>query len=92
MIRLCKNFFFLFRTSAPLRVYEMYFYTLVKTILSRKEFKKRREEFGSKPSLLGSFSKDFVTGNVPYWLMIFFVCGMQDKEIEALEMACCRFG
>ena len=88
MRRIFKNFIFMFRTSAPLVVYRTYFYTLVQTILHRKEFKRIRSEVSDQLDHSGIFSQDFVTANAPYWLMLFSKYSIRQKRIKALEIGC----
>jgi hypothetical protein len=79
-----KNMLYLFATSAPLLVYACFF----KTILSRRNIKKhyaRREEF-LKILETGSYSNDWFSENIPYWLMVFSNYNLFYKNIKALEI------
>ena len=84
VVTILRNLFFLFSTSAPFVVYKAYF----KNIVRRNAIEKLRTSTNEFQKLIqvGNFSSDYFSVNIPYWLMLFKKCSINEKNIKALEI------
>jgi predicted O-methyltransferase YrrM len=80
-----SNFLHLFRTSAPLSVHLHYASTLARYFGIKKKY--RSEEDGFREAMkAGSFSTDWFSAKIPFWLHTFHKLDLLQKELDVLEI------
>lgn len=81
-----KNILFFFRTSAPLKVYVLYFITLIRDKVNKNQYKKIIDDSHAKLIVLGTFTRDWISPSAPYLHRVFKKYEMFNKSLNILEI------